>query len=149
MVLWGSPSPEALEELATLMRLELEPPTEPHASLFDARRVTDIGSASFTVLVDYVRRHRAALAKYLSRLALVRPDGYAGALAAGFHEVAEAPYAVRVFAHPEPGLKWIGVMPAGLSAQLDEIVAAAQGVAPLLSRVRRSPAPHGSPQEPQ
>lgn len=41
-------------------------------------------SAAFMVLGNYLQTHRDALADRVTRLALVRPDGIAGAVASGF-----------------------------------------------------------------
>lgn len=123
-VLWGEPNDEDLEALVRLFALELSPPAVPHASLIDARRVERIGAPAFEVLIRYVQAHREAMRRYVTRLAVVRPGGFVGALAAGFYETLESPYPVRTFDDLDAAAGWIGAPTselAGLAALAERL----------------------------
>jgi len=120
--LYGAPGPEDLEALAHLFELELRPPSKPHASLIDARRVEKVDPTSFGVLTRYVEEHREAMATLVKCLAIVRPDGFVGALAAGFYETVPPPYPVEAFADVESAIAWAGV-PGVLAPELEETLA--------------------------
>ena len=114
-LLFGSPSPDDLAALGALFALELAPPAEPHASYIDARRVERVEPSAYAVLRQYVEAHRAAMRGLVTRLAIVRPDGFVGALAAGFYETLEPPYPVGVFEAPEAAFAWLGHDPAWIA----------------------------------
>lgn len=134
-VLWGSPTAADLEQLTTVLAVELG--ARPHASLVDARAVTAIEPRGFRVLERYVEANRLALSRAVTRLALVRPGGMLGAVTAGFYDVAKAPYPVNVFERRSDALEWLGAPnPAAL---LDEIACAeaeATGTSELLRDLR-------------
>jgi AraC-like DNA-binding protein len=134
-VLWGKPAPADLEQLALVLAVELEGP--PHVSLVDVRAVSWVDPRGFLVLERYVRKHREALSRAVTRLALVRPGGMLGAVTAGFFGVATPPYPVEVFEEREPALAWLGVddRPAAL-AELAQAEAECGGTPELLRDLR-------------
>lgn len=111
-VLFGAPSTDDLETLSRLFALELRPPAAPHASLIDARRIERMEPRAFEVLTAYVEEQRGAMQRWVTRLGIVRPDGFVGALAAGFYEMTEPPYPVEIFADAARALEWLGQDPA-------------------------------------
>jgi AraC-like DNA-binding protein len=133
--IWGRPSAEDMRRLLALLAIELGPPAEPHASLVDARRLEAGEPASFALLLAYVAENFAALARQVTRLAIVRPPGLAGATVAGFFAVQDAPYPVKVFADSAKAASWAGA-PAGLVDELDAAIAVASGVDPLVGELR-------------
>lgn len=106
-VLWDTPTPADLEELTPLLAVELG--AAPHVSLVDVRAVDWVDPRGFRVLERYVDANREALAKAVTRLALVRPGGMLGAVTAGFFGVAGAPYPVAVFEERVAALEWLGI----------------------------------------
>jgi AraC-like DNA-binding protein len=133
VLLWGRPTREDIAALVGSLALELGPPAEPHGSVVDCSRLESVDAAAFGVLDAYVRSHLEPLARQVTRLALVRPEGIAGAVVAGFFEVLPRPYPVQVFAAAEPALAWVEARePAALAATLDAVHRAATGSAPIV-----------------
>lgn len=108
VVLWGRPSREDVAELISSLRLELADAAVPHASFVDASGVRGVDGAAFELLNAYVKEHSKRLSENVERLALVRPEGMAGAIAAGFYEILEAPYPVELFDTPQDAAAWLG-----------------------------------------
>ncbi len=134
-VLWGEPTVEDFEALTRLFEIELRPPATPHASLIDARRVERVVARAFEVLSHYVRAHREPMTRYVTRLAIVRPGGFVGALAAGFYEALESPYPVSTFDDPDAAAAWIDAPEGELSA-LSALAARISDVPELVRSVR-------------
>ncbi len=134
-ILWGRPEPDDLERLVHVMRVELGAP--PHVSLVDARRVEAADPRGFSVLERYVRQEHAALGRAVTRLAIVRPDGWVGAVIAGFFGVTPPPYPVELFDDRARAMMWLGV-PDGASmlASIAREEERASGEPPLLRDLR-------------
>jgi AraC-like DNA-binding protein len=133
--LWGRPTADDVRWLIPLLAIELGPPAEPHGSLVDARHLEDGPPAAFGLLAKYVADHFAALQRQVRRLAIVRPAGVAGAVVAGFFAVQDPPYPVEVFADIDKATAWLGAGTT-LPAELDDAIAAATGVTPLIGQLR-------------
>ncbi len=135
--IWGRPDEADMQRLIRLLRTELVPPAVPHASLVDARRLEGVDAGAYAAIADYVRENHEALGRHVTRLALVRPAGLAGAVVAGFFSVLEAPYPVGHFAGVAGALEWLGHgARAGLPAELDALQLAASGTAPVIAELR-------------
>ncbi|MCB9565452.1 MAG: helix-turn-helix transcriptional regulator [Kofleriaceae bacterium] len=134
--LWGRPGADALARLVGLLALELRAPTVPHASLADLRRVDAVDPAAFAAIGGYVEAHFAALARQVTRLAIVHGPGLVGAAVAGFFQVQRAPYPVRVFDDAAAAAAWVDGDDGALAA-IDAAIAAARGVAPVVGELRR------------
>jgi AraC-like DNA-binding protein len=134
VVLWGRPSGEATDALIRSLKLELASDVPPHRSLVDVSRVESVDAASFEALNDYVSGHRSELSRAVTRLALVRPSGLAGAVTSGFYSVAGAPYPVEVFDSARQALTWLDEGEA-VAAALEALVVEVTGRSPLLSRL--------------
>src|SRR5262245_11441030 len=100
--LWGRPGADDMDALVRALKVELGPGIAPHRSLVDASRLEGADAGAFEVLLRYVTDHRVPLSQAVTRLALVRPTGLAGATIAGFYEVLARPYPVMVFAEVSP-----------------------------------------------
>ena len=96
VILWGRPNRETTRALVRSLVIELDQRVETHQSLVDASRVTSVDVEAFEELSRYVEDHQRALSEKVSRLALVRPRGLPGAVAAGFYQVTGPPYPVTV-----------------------------------------------------
>lgn len=136
-VLWGRPDEEEIRRLIRALKSELAPPAVPHASIVDARRLDGVDAGAYGAISGYVKDHWEPLRAYVTRLALVRPSGLAGAVVAGFFQVLSPPYPVETFADPAGALAWLGRADAGaLIAELDALQAAASGTAPVVAQLR-------------
>lgn len=133
--LWGRPRAADIQRLCAALLVELGPHAQPHRSLVDASLVEEVDPAAFEVLQRYVKQHRAALAKRVTKLALVRPSGLVGAVVAGFYAVLDSPYPTRDFAELEPALGWLEVDGA-LAQPISSRRAELSGVSPLLAQLR-------------
>lgn len=136
VVLWGRPEPEHIALLVTSLGLELGRAASPHGSIVDASRLDSVDVAAFSLLDRYVREHQDALAKQVTRLALVRPEGMTGAVVAGFFEVLPRPYPVGLFASSHEALTWLELAGADtdtLVSSIGALHAAATGRAPVVT----------------
>lgn len=106
-VVWGRPTREDLERLLAAAKVELG--AAPHVSLVDVRNVEGAEPRGFKVLEQYVKQHYEELARAVTRLAIVRPDGIVGAITSGFFGVTPPPYPVKLFEDRESALAWLGV----------------------------------------
>ncbi len=141
VLLWGRPDRESVTQLVRSLEVELGPNAVPHESLVDASRIASAELEAFELLSHYVRRHHAGLAARVLRLALVRSEGMAGAVAAGFYQVLEAPYPVSIFGgagealgwlRPEAERDWID----RVSGELAAVQAQVAGIPPILGALR-------------
>ena len=136
-VLWGRPDEDDIRRLIRLLKSELAPPSVPHVSLIDARRLEGVDAGAYAAIAGYVKEHHQRLGAYVTRLALVRPSGLAGAVVAGFFQVLAPPYPVSTFADAAGALDWLGrAADAPLLPELDALVASASGTAPIVAELR-------------
>ncbi|MCA9593539.1 MAG: helix-turn-helix transcriptional regulator [Myxococcales bacterium] len=138
IVLWGRPSHEDVVALRRSLLEEIAADTLPHVSVVDASRMTGVDMAAFEELRSYVEENAEALARGVTRLALVRPDGLPGAVVAGMFAVMPQPYPVRVFASLTPALGWLSeheeeLSCEGLARVLDDVVAECADAAPIVT----------------
>ncbi|MGH7283075.1 MAG: helix-turn-helix transcriptional regulator [Polyangiaceae bacterium] len=138
VLLWGRPDEDQAVQLGRSLVLELGPAAAPHASFVDARwlRGGDVGA--FAALGRYLTKHRVALGKQVTRLALVRPPGLEGAIVAGAYEVLPRPYPVQIFDDAEQALKWLAPKSdaAKLAKTLADVYATASKTPALLGTLR-------------
>jgi len=135
--IWGSPGPADLEALAWLYALELAPPAEPHAAIIDTLRVEAVHPEAFAVIERYVAARREGLADRVTRLAIVRREGFVGAVASGFFATIEAPYPVHVCADFSSALAWTEG-PRWVEGALTRWVGAGAGLSDLRRDLRRA-----------
>ncbi|MEW5742594.1 MAG: AraC family transcriptional regulator [Myxococcota bacterium] len=107
VVLWGRPGLEDALALGRSLVTELKPRIPRHASVVDASRLEAGDEGAFAQLQWYLTEQSDALARAVSRLALVRPPGVRGALVAGAYEVVKKPYPVRLFESLAGALEWL------------------------------------------
>ncbi len=123
--LWGRPETSALAALLRALPLELAPTVAPHVSVFDASRLASVDADAFAALAAYVSSERARLARQVTRLCIVRPEGISGAVVAGFFAVVDAPYPVHVTATLAEAPALLGKdAPADALRDFDALVAA-------------------------
>ena len=137
VTLWGRPNEDDAVQLGRTLVLELAPPAEPHVSLVNASRLVGGDVGAFALLERYMSRHAEALAKFVQRLALVRPSGLEGAIVAGAYDVVKRPYEVSVFGGVESALEWLGVADrSAVAGALAKMHADASSTPPVLGALR-------------
>ncbi len=129
LALWGRPSADDVRSLINVLRVELGDGIVPHASLIDASRLEGVDGDAFEALNAYVQTNHQVLSERVTRLALVRSAGMAGAVTAGFYEVTGAPYPVELVDTVDEGLQWLEGAPnpelsATIAAICSEVVGA-------------------------
>lgn len=136
-MLWGRPSGDDMEALTHALAVELGDAIAPHRSFIDASRLEIADAAAFEVLQRYVQKNRERLREVVTKLALVRPNGIAGAVVSGFYRVLDPPYPFEVFATAEEAIAWLGP-PANVAlvAELEAHYTEATGVARIVDVLR-------------
>ncbi|HZS36454.1 MAG TPA: helix-turn-helix domain-containing protein [Polyangia bacterium] len=136
VVLFGRPDREDAAQLTRSISVELSPDVERHGSYIDARRLEGVDPGAYTVLLEHVQRTWDASTRQFTRLALVCPSGFEGAVVAGFYGALPPPCPVQVFESAGEALAWLGEPDASLDERLREILAEVRGTAPLLDALR-------------
>jgi AraC-like DNA-binding protein len=103
---WGRHGRESVDKICSLLDAELR--AEPHDSLFDVRRVTQVDPDGFLRMREYLVKNAAAHAHVVRRQVLLRPAGFVGAVVAGFYEVLAPQYPVQLAATPEEAAHRLG-----------------------------------------
>lgn len=132
---WGRAPAQEVGRLLQLLKAELRPEAVGHRVYADLSEVTGVDGEAFSMWRAFTAETAARQAVLTEREALVRPDGLAGAIIAGFFSVYPARFPVRVFASPEEAVRWLQWEPQQLGRWLalkDEV----RGVAPLLRELR-------------
>jgi AraC-like DNA-binding protein len=136
-VLWGELSRADVSSLAEVVPATHTGAAASHAALLDARRVESVDPEAFPIMTAYVEKHRQSLAATVQRFAIVRPEGFAGAIAGGFFKVVPAPYPVEVFDDAVRALAWLGCeRDTPLLGELDELQRVAHEATALLGDLR-------------
>ena len=134
---WGRPEEEHVRRVTAALDAELNHAVQPHASLIDVRRVSAVDLGAFTTLMQYVQARRVPFAKVVTRQALLRPDGLAGAAVAGFYAVLAPSYPVKVFTDPTAALRWLCIEDElGILGELEQIHATATGGSAFVATIR-------------
>ena len=137
IVLWGRPEQEHIECITRALDAELSPSVVPHASLIDARRVWEVDAAAFDALLTYVASRRDAFGRLITRQAVLRPEGFAGAAIAGFYRVLTPSFGVDVFTDPAAALLWLGAPDERcLCGELDALVEQGRGASATVTALR-------------
>jgi AraC-like DNA-binding protein len=133
VILWGRPDESEAARLGRSLVLELQPPAVVHhASIVDASRLEGSDPSAFRAAERYLTHYGEVLAKWVSKLALLRPRGLQGATVAGAYEVLPRPYPVAVFDRPAAAFQWLGAPP----VDLDALHAEATGTPHLVGALR-------------
>ena len=135
---WGRPDEEQARRLVSLWEVSLRPDSaDARASFVDLRGVEGVDHLSYQPAADFFRTRDLPARTRVTRQAIVRPTGFAGALVAGFSEVVAAPYATQVFTDPHEALAWLDRSdPAADLLWLEELYAAVRGGGALLASLR-------------
>lgn len=138
-VLWGKLTGESLEQTMRIVPSVHTFASKRHVSIIDGRRVESTDAGTFGVAEDYVRTHHQAIGAAITSLAVIYPRGLLAAVAAGFFQVVEAPYPVKVLPDINGACEWLGIdRRLRLVDQLDALHAEATGAAPLLRDLRHA-----------
>jgi AraC-like DNA-binding protein len=104
--LWGTPAPEDMGRLVALLTEELDRPQ--HVALVDVRDLEAALSPSFEALARYFFQHADALAACVSRSVIVKGQGMAAAIAAGFMMTVPPTFKATLADDLETGLAELG-----------------------------------------
>jgi AraC-like DNA-binding protein len=136
-VFWEKSDESDIRHLVRAYDAELATGVSPHASLIDARRLSAVDLAAFNALSRYLDTRREPFSRLVTRQALLRPEGMAGAVVAGFYTVLKPSYPVEVFTEPTAALNWLGIPElAGVVDELDTAYAEACATTTLLISLR-------------
>jgi AraC-like DNA-binding protein len=135
LAFWDRPDERDIREVTSALDAELEPGIAPHASLVDARRVRSVDLGAFTALSRYVDKRSEVFAHLVTRQALLRPEGLAGAAIAGFYALLSPRYPVKVFTDAGAALEWLGAHPS-LADPFDHLYETATDASRFLVAVR-------------
>lgn len=135
---WGRPDEVQVRRLVSLWQASLRPDgADTRASLVDLRGVEGIDPLSYQPAADFFRAVDLSARTRVTRQAIVRPAGFAGALVAGFRQVVTPPYDAQVFTDAGEALAWIGRRdPRDDLAWIDELYATVRGSGALRAALR-------------
>lgn len=108
-MLWGDIGESDLQALARTVGHKGWDDVAPHRSFIDFRRVTSIDGSGYAILREEQAAHHDQLARRITRMVIVRPDGIVGAIAEGIQHLVAFPHPVEVVATAEDGLSRLGV----------------------------------------
>ncbi len=133
-VMWGVVSETDVAALVRVLEIDMAAVT--HVTLVDVRRVKGGDGRGFAQLQAYARRQRGSLGRIVTKMAIVRPEGFLGATAAGFFGIEEAPCPVETFPDRAQALAWLGVADAGLDEEIERQIDCVSGTPPFLRDLR-------------
>lgn len=121
--LWGTPSSDDVARAVALIALDLGPQVAPHATLVDVRGLLPTDPHAFAPLIQHARSYHEVAATKVTRMAMVRPPGLFGMTVAGFFQIIDVPYPVRVFGDFSKAAAWAGAsaIASALDATLREL----------------------------
>jgi AraC-like DNA-binding protein len=106
---WGRPNVHSVQLIGQLVFGEHYQRLAPHASLFDFERVDGWCPAVFSATHEMLLRHRAAMARKVTRQAIVHPMGLTGAAVAGYLRLYPPPFATDHFNGLLDAVQWLSV----------------------------------------
>ncbi len=134
--LWGTPTTEDMSALVALLELELDRP--PHAAIVDVRKLSTVLAPSYGELAEYFRRHAEALARVVTRSAIVKTDGLVGAVAAGFLGTVPPTFTTTLWNDLPSALASLGVdTPAAVAAAIERAAAEAATTPDILRELHK------------
>jgi AraC-like DNA-binding protein len=134
---FGSPERADAEALCRSLAVELEPGVARHRSLVDTRQLERADTSAFTILQDFARQNLERSRQRVSHVALVRPTGIEGAVAAGFYTLIGEPFELAAFDDIARALDWLGESDgSSIVVELEGVIAAERGTSPFLSQIQ-------------
>jgi transcriptional regulator GlxA family with amidase domain len=137
-VLWEVPSEKDMDALVRLMEAELTR-REPHVAYVDVRRLRVALAPSFAALARYFVTHAEALARVVTRGAIVRGEGITAAIAAGFMATVPTTFSASTWTDPVRALEHLGLRPErarALAEALDRACEEAAGTPHVLASLQ-------------
>jgi AraC-like DNA-binding protein len=133
----GNPDVADITSLNTVMDVVLRPTGGPHRSLVDMKYLGTVDPAAFRTMAEYVASRWEGFGRTVQRQAVLRPNGFSGAVVAGFFEVVSPKYPVKVFDDLAPAITWLGIdTEIGFIAAVQEARSHAESANPLLRQLR-------------
>jgi len=137
---WGRPDVDDVRELLALSAIGLRPGMPPYRWLVDNRGLEYIEPATFSLFLNHTSTNGPTLGRNIVKQAQLRPDGFVGAIIAGFGRVARLPYPDRVFREPVDAVTWLDIDPkegVALCTELETIRLTARDACTFVGRLRR------------
>jgi AraC-like DNA-binding protein len=106
--IWGRPTEADAAFLTQAIAGELTPGSPTHASFVDLRALRTIDPAPFEHFVEFMASKREALARVITRSALVHGRGVAASTAAGYVRLIGEPFESAIFEDGLAALRWVG-----------------------------------------
>jgi AraC-like DNA-binding protein len=118
-MIWGDIGESDLQALARTVGHKGWNDFQPHRSFIDFSRVTSIDTSGYAILRAAQAANRDELARRITQMVIVRPDGIVGAIAEGIQHLVSFPHPVEVVASAEEALRRLGVEDAGVLPVLE------------------------------
>lgn len=128
------PRPSAAEARSFMPAWRAALGAPPHASLFDAHGLEFIDPAAFEVIRSYIAEQAMTLSRLLTAQAVVFPDGFHGSAIAGFYQLEQASYPVRLCRTRAEALTFLGLDDA--AARLAQVERAWGAADPIVAGLR-------------
>jgi AraC-like DNA-binding protein len=135
-IMFGESDDLDLRDICQIIERELEEATV-HAAYLDAKRLEGLKPAALVRLGETFTRRREAMKKSITRVAMVQPPAFLGALFAGLHVVLPRPVPSRRFSTAADALAWLKWDDHSLVSRLDQLVLAVTGTSAVLSSLRK------------
>lgn len=107
-----------VHDLVSFMESELA--SASHAVVAHLGQVEAAEPGCFDVLANFVHKNHEDLRRVVKSAAIVRPDGYTGAIVSGFFDVVTQPFPTRVFASLSEALSAVHISSDALQNVLDQ-----------------------------
>jgi len=118
-VIWGDFGERDVWALAKSVVAEVTEHVVPHRSFVDMRGLRSVHPSAYPLLRAVIAKHGEHLARRITNMVMVRPDGIAGAVVEGIRSVVSFPHPMSVVVSPHEALAQLGVVEAGFLAELE------------------------------
>ena len=136
MSFWGRPDGADIDMIAGALEANPAPLLRRHALLVDLRRLESVDLHAFGKLSSILASRCTHPDQRVTRQAVIRPEGPAGAMAVAFFATLNQRCPSRSFAESREALEWIGVGNLTLFDEIDRIRGDSRASPPLIGALR-------------
>ena len=129
--LWGRHGGDDAQQLIRLIEAQMQTWVQPPVDIvIDLRRVNATDMTAFQMFVEFGRKNVPSYSPRIRRQALVRPEGFMGAIATGFHRMLDPKHNWELFTSAPEAFAWLrsDYVDQGLCEEIDEVIAATLGL---------------------